>query len=130
MESKNIINSGKKIKKLNIIKSKNKFMGVKSNYILKILFNNIEKRITLKIINSNINIQKRLNIDINDYKYFSEKFSSIKLEIIPIHSKYGDFINIEGEDKKYFHIYFNDKKKEIKKTELNKEDKVSKINII
>ena len=94
MESKNVINSGKKIKKLNIIKSKNKFMGVKSNYILKILFNNIEKRITLKIINSNINIQKRLNIDINDYKYFSEKFSSIKLEIIPIQSKYGDFINI------------------------------------
>ena len=32
--------------------------------------------------------------------------------------------------KKYFHIYFNDNKEEIKKTELNKEDKVSKINII
>ena len=38
--------------------------------------------------------------------------------------------SIDERDKKYFHIYFNDKKKEIKKTELNKEDKVSKINII
>ena len=130
MDSKDIINNEKNIEKLKLIKSKNKFINIKSDYILKKLFSNMQKKISLKIIKCNINIQKRLNIDINDYKYFSEKFSSIKLEIIPIHSKYGDFINIEGEDKKYFHIYFNDKKKEIKKTELNKEDKVSKINII
>ena len=32
-------------------------------------------------------------------------------------------------NKKYFHIYFNDNKEEIKKTKLNKEDKVSIINI-
>ena len=64
------------------------------------------------------------------YKNFSEKFSSIELEIIPIQNKYGDFIKIEEKDKKYFHIYFNDNKEEIKKTYLNEEDKVSKINII
>ena len=39
------------------------------------------------------------------------------------------FINIKEEDKKYFHIYFNNNKEEIKKTEINEEDKVSKINI-
>ena len=131
MESKNIINTFKKIKKLNLIKSKKKFINIKSNYILKKLFNNMEKIITLRIIKYNINMQKRLNININDYKDFSGNFSSIKLEIIPIQNKYGDFINInEEEDKKYFHIYFNNNKKEIKKTELNKKDKVSKINII
>ena len=33
-------------------------------------------------------------------------------------------------NKKYFHIYFNDNKGEIKRTELSKGDKVSKINIV
>ena len=44
--------------------------------------------------------------------------------------EYGKFISINEEDKKYFHIYFNDNKEETKKTELNEEDKISKINII
>ena len=45
--------------------------------------------------------------------------------------KYGEFININEEDKKYFHIYFNDnKKKEIENTSLYKGDNVSKISII
>ena len=45
--------------------------------------------------------------------------------------KYGQFININEEDKKYFHIYFNDnKKKEIENTSLDTDDDVSKISII
>ena len=130
MDPKDTINTGKEIEKLNQIKSKNKFINLKSNYILKRLFGIMQKRISLKIIKCNINIQNRLNININNYKDFSEKFSSIELEIIPIQNKYGSFINIKEEDKNYFHIYFNNNKEEIKKTELNKEDKVSKINII
>ena len=130
MDSKDIINTEKEIAKLNLIKSKNKFINLKSDYFMQKLFDNIQKRISLKIIKCNINIQKRLNININNYKDFSENFSSIELEIIPVQNKYGPFIRIEEEDKKYFHIYFNDDKEEIKKTELNKEDKVSKINII
>ena len=120
----------KEVEKLNIIKSKNIFINIKSDYFIQKVFDIIQKRISLEIIKYNINIQKRLNININNYKDFSEKFSSIELEIIPIQNEYGSFINIKEEDKKYFHIYFNDNKKEIKKTELNKEDKVSKINII
>ena len=130
MDSKD--NTEKKIEKLNLIKSKNKFINIKSDYILKKLFANMQKRITLKIIKCNINIQKRLNININNYKDFSEKFSSIELEIIPIQNEFGSFINIEKEeDKKYYHIYFNgNKKKEVKSTSLEKNHKVSKINII
>ena len=75
MESKDIINTGKEIEKLNQIKRKNKFIKLKSNYILKILFGIMQTRISLKIIKCNINIQKRLNININNYKNFSEKFS-------------------------------------------------------
>ena len=77
----------------------------------------------ITIIKCNINIQKRLNININNYKDFSQKFSSIELEIIPIQNKYGSFIKIEKEDKKYFHIYFNENKKETKKTKLKRKDK-------
>ena len=130
MESKDIINTEKEIEKLNLIKSKNKFINLKSDFFMQKLFDYMQKRISLKIIKCNNNIQKRLNININNYKDFSEKFSSIELEIIPIQNEYGPFIKIKEEDKKYFHIYFNDNKEEIKKTEFNKEDKVSKINII
>ena len=130
MESKDIIDTEKEIEKLNINKAKNKFISLKSNYILKRLFNNIPKNIFLKIIKYNINLQKRLNIDINNYKDFSEKFSSIELEIIPIQTVCGSFIRIEEEYSKYFHIYFNDNKEEIKRAKLIEADNVSKITII
>ena len=122
MESKDVINTEKEIEKLKLNKSKNIFINLKSDYFIRKLFGYIQTRISLKIIKYNINLQKRLNININKYKDFSEKFSSIELEIIPIQNEFGDFIQIDEEDK--------DNKEEIKKTELNKEDKVSKINII
>ena len=79
----------------------------------------------------NKRIQKRIDININHYKAYSEKYSSIELDIIPMKGECGKFINITVEDKKYFHIYFNDnKKKEIENTSLYKDDNVSKISII
>ena len=130
MDSRDIRNTEKEFEKLNQIKSKNKLINIKSDYFIQLLFNNIPKKVSLKIIKNNINIQKRLNINIKNYKDFCEKFSSIELEIVPIKNEYGAFINIKEENKKYFHIYFNGNKEEIKKKELNKEDKVSKITII
>jgi len=106
------------------------FINVKSDYFIQRLFNNMSKKVTLKIIKNNMNIQKRLNININNYKDFSENFSSIELEIVSIQNEYGSFIDIYEENKKYYHIYFNDNKEEVKKTEINKEDNVSKINVI
>ena len=131
MDSKDIINSKKQIERLNTNKSKNKLIDIKSCYIMKKIFHNIQKRISLEIIKYNINIQKRLNININNYKEFSELYSSIELEIIPIQNKYGSFIYIKEEDKIYFHIYFNENKKETKKAKLKRKDKykVLKINI-
>ena len=85
------------------------------------------KKVTLKIIKNNMNIQKRLNININNYKDFSEKFSSIELEIIPIQNKHRHIINVQTKDTKYFHFYLNDNKEENK---INNNDKISKINII
>ena len=89
MDPKDIINTGKENEKLNLIKSKNKFIYLKSDYFMQKLFDNMQIRISLKIIKCNINIQKRLNININNYKDFYEKFSSIEhtshiINFIPI----------------------------------------------
>jgi len=76
-------------------------------------------------------MQKRLDININDYKDYSEKYSSIELEIIPMKYKYSRFINIKKEEQEYYHIYFNDNKEnEIKSTSIDENLNVSKINII
>ena len=89
------------------------------------------ERKSLETIRYNKSIQKRIDININHYKAYSEKYSSIELDIIPMKDEYGKFINIKEKDKKYFHIYFNDNKiKEIENTSLNKNDNASKISII
>ena len=112
-------------------KAKNKLENIKSNFILKNILNNIKKNKSLQIIKHNKKIQKRLNININDYKEYCEIYSSIDLEIIPAPNEFSKFINVKEGEEKYFHIYFNNNnKKEIKRTYLNKNDKVKKINII
>ena len=91
----------------------------------------MSKKKSLETIKYNKNIQKRMDINIKDYKDYSEKYSSIKLEIIPMKGKYVKFINIEEKDKEYYHIYFNgNKEKEIKSTSINENHNISKINII
>ena len=85
--------------------------NLKSDYFIQKFFGYMSKRKSLETVRYNKSIQKRIDININHYKAYSEEYSSIELDIIPIKGKYGNFINIEEEDKKYFHIYFNDNKK-------------------
>ena len=101
--------------------------NIKSRYILSKIYNNMTIKKKLEIVKYNKRIQNRLNLDVKDYKEYSE----IEIEIIPIKDKYGKFINIDKNDELYYHIYFNDNKEEIKnKYEINKKDKVTKIKII
>ena len=87
------------------IKLNNKFENIKSKIILKKIFNSIKKIKLLHIIKYNKNIMKRINININDYKEFSEIYSSILIEIKPVENECGNFINIKKEeDEKYYHI--------------------------
>ena len=67
---------------------------------------------------------------VNDYKEYSELYSSIEIEIIPKMNEYGEFINIGKECEKYYHIYFNDNEEEIKRNYIKENDKVRKIKII
>ena len=112
--------------------TKNKFKEIKSDFFLKILFNCIiPKRILLETIKYNKYMQKIININISNYKDYSENYSSIHIELVPKKNKYGIFINITEEDMDFYHIYFNNnKKEEIKRNYLNENDNVSKINII
>ena len=97
-----------------LIVSNNQLRNLKSDYFIQKFFGYMPERKSLETIRYNKNIQKRINININLYKAYSETKTSIELDIIPMKGKYRKFITIYGEDKKYFHIYFNDnKKKEI-----------------
>ena len=117
-------------KALKQIKSNNIFDNLKNNYFLEKIFNSLQEKKSLEIIKYNNNIKKRINININNYKEYCEKYSSIEIEIIPVKNKYSRFINRQFEYWHYYHIYFNNTKEEIKRDYINKEDKVSKINII
>ena len=68
-------------KEVNKVKSKDIFKNLKSDYFLQILFNNLMKKKTLDIIKYNKNIKNRININIKDYKEYSEIYSSIEIEI-------------------------------------------------
>ena len=97
------------------INSNNKLKISKCEYFIQKFINYINKRKSLETIKHNKNIQKRLNININDYKEYSAKYSSIEIEKKPMKNKYGKFIHIKKEDKEYYHIFYNDnKEKEIK----------------
>ena len=100
--------------KVKNIEPKVEFENLKNDYFVQLLFNNLEKKKLLEIIKYNNNIKKRININIKDYKEYSEKYSSIEIEIKPPNNKYGIFFNYEKEDEIYYHIYFNNDKKEIK----------------
>ena len=131
MTSKIILKSQKE--ELNEIKKvQSQFDNLESDYFLEKVFLNIHRKKLLEIIKNNKKIQQRLNININHYKEYSETYSSIEIELIPFPNKCDIFIYLENEeDAKYYHIYFNNnKEEEIKRTELIKGDKVSKINVI
>ena len=106
------------------IKLKDIFENVKCKYILQIIFNNSGKKKLLSMIKYNNQIKNRINININDYKEYSEKYWPIEIEIKPVNNKYGKFVNIKKDDEKYFHIYFNNNKKEIKRNHINKNEEI------
>ena len=94
-----------------LIDSNNKLKNVKSDYFIQKFFGYMTERKSLETIRYNKSIQKRINININHYKAYSETKTSIELDILPMNGECGKFININEEDKKYIHIYLNDNKK-------------------
>ena len=116
---------------MEINSSPNKLDNIKSYFILKKVFENLQIIKSLLIIKYNKKIQKRLNVDIQNY----EKHCQIEIEVIPLENNIGPFINFininEDEDEKYYHIYFNNNyKEEIKRQYLYYNEKIENIKII
>ena len=128
MNTSNVL-SQKKIKE-NIIKSKDLLKKFNSKYILQKVFDNLLKRKLLDIIKYNKTIKDRINLNVNDYKEYSEIYSLIEIEIKPVNNTYGKFINYNKENERYFHIYFDDNKEEIKRNYLNENENIEIIKII
>ena len=114
----------------NITKSIDVFNNIKADFFLQKLFNNLKTKKLLNIVKYNKKIKKRINIKINDYKEYSEKYSSIEIEIKPVKNKYGQFINFKDEDKKYYHIYFNNHEEEINRNYINENEEIKIIRIL
>ena len=106
------------------IKLKDIMQNLKSGYILQKIFNNLPLKKSLNLIKYNKKIKKRLKMNINNYKEYSEKYSSIELEILPVNHNYGQFINIKRGNEKYYHFYSNNDKKEIKRNYFKKNEKI------
>ena len=108
------------------IESKVNLVNIKSVFILKKIFESLNKMKALSIIKHNKATQKRLNISENDYK----NYSKIEIEIIPSYISSDRFIKIKKGEESYFHIYLDDNKEETKKPYLPSDSKVNKIRII
>ena len=90
------------------IKSSPSIKSLKSDYFLQKLFDNMPKKKKLEIVRCNKRMQNRLDLGIKDYKEYSETFTPIEIEIIPIKDKYGrfiKFIKVDKNDELYYHIY-------------------------
>ena len=125
MESSDLVSKRKE--ENNQIKSKNIFNNLKADYFLQKVFNNLERKRTLYFVKYNKAIKNRVNINIKDYKEYSEL---IEIEIKPANNEHGKFINFKDKEEKYYHIYFDNNKEEIKRNYINKDEKIKKIRII
>ena len=126
----NFENKSKK-EKLKTIKTKLDYENLKDDDFLMELFSILKTNKSFEIIKYNKNLQKRLNLSINDYKEYSQLYSNIEVELkLSDNIKYGKFINIPDNVKKYYHIYFDNSKKKIKRTILKKNENVKMIKII
>ena len=67
------------MKKIKQIKSKDYFKNLKSDYFLQKILTYIKRNKSLDIMKHNKKLQKRLNLSINDYKEYSQLYSSIEI---------------------------------------------------
>ena len=117
---------------LNQIKTNVNFDNLKSDYFLKKIFEYMKTNKYLSIVKYNKKLQKRLNLNINDFKDYCQLYSPIEIELKIVNNKYHNkqFINIFDENLKYCHIYFDDSKEEIKRPYMNDYTEAKVIKII
>ena len=115
--------------KLNGIKSISILDNLRTDYFLVLLFNIMKKNKSFEIVKYNQKLQKRLNLNINDYINCTSIELELKLVDKKRHEK-EEFINISETEKKYFHIFFNNSTEEIKRNYFLNNEKVDFIKVI
>ena len=112
-------------------KTKFGFENLKSNFIFKKIFEYMQKVKILKITRFNKKLQKKLLLNINDYKEYNYQlyYSTIDIELKPDYYLSGKFINISDENKNDFIIYFNNSNEIIRRNNLKENEKVKIIKI-
>ena len=69
------------------VKSTTDFKNLKSDYFLIKLFDIMKRNKSLEIVKYNKKLQNRLHLNNNDYKEFSQLYSSILIELKPAEKK-------------------------------------------
>ena len=111
--------------------SKTIFDNLKTDYFLIKILDYTTKKKSLEILKYSKKLQKRLNLNINDYKKYSQYYSLIELTLTLDNYKKNDkFINIPDSKREYYHIYFDDSIEEIKRNYLNEKENIKMIKII
>ena len=112
-------------------KNKNYLDDINSKYIVASIFKILIRTKALTIIKYSKKIQNRMELNIENYKVYSQKLSPIEIEITPYENQYCKIIHyLNEEEKKYYHIYLNNNKEEIKRKYINKDKEIRKIKII
>ena len=73
------------------------YSGIKCKYIICEVFDLLDEKRLLQIINYNKELQMLLNVSIHDYKNSYKALSSIEIELKPS-DIYGEFINLIRKD--------------------------------
>ena len=87
-------NLGKKIQKQNVGTN---LKNIKSGYTIKILFFHLDEKIKLKIIKYDKNLQNRIDININNYKFLSGRYIEFEAEGKGKEYNLNDELIFEGE---------------------------------
>ena len=119
------------VENYNTIHKKTTLYDIKSKFIFKKIFDNLQYINLLKIINKNKKLQNKLSKDINDYK----EYLQTEVEIIPIKDKFRNSINryinySYNKFRSYYHIYLDEKEEEIKSDIIDNDKPFTKIKII
>ena len=115
-----------KQKELNAIEKIRSFLVAKQVFLF------LPTKKMLEIIKFSKRTQDKINISVDNYKKYSEIYSSIEIEVIPVLNKDGKFININNFDEQSsFKIFFNNNRnEEIKRNTISIKDYITKIDII
>ena len=81
------------VKNYKDVTAKTLFDHTKSDYFLMKIFEILKEKKRLEVLKYIKHIQNKINLNINNYKEYSEKYSSIEIELTLYDDRYGKLYN-------------------------------------